>query len=565
MTGGQLMIGVSRVNRLFKNLRGGVLIASFVILVTFFLTYIIFNKTVTESELINHSAGVQNSLEKMVSSLKDGESAIRGYLLTDDSSFLAPFYGAESQTMFYLNSLKVLTENNVQEQACLDSLKIYIGRRFENLNHLYAYKMNGQLTEEDKWQTMQNGRKNMAQAMVLVNKIRSIEEDIYSSKYLSTRTNMQNARTLITIFLSISVIVAITTLYILSKSQNEIANREMRYRSLFELSHEIIFTLRDKYQVTDINKSVADHLGYTDEEVKQTGLLTIFSEADRTNVMRIMDAGEQVINREVTLHTKQGGKKVFLLNLILADKTKKHYQGSLYDIHERIKLEEEKLSLERFVNVGKVARVIAHEVRNPLTNINLSVEALKKTNDELAINDYIRIIENNATRINNLVTELLSATKLTEFNFEPVQINALIDETLNAMADRIQLKNIRVEKMYDPEICAVKGDADKLQMAFLNLIVNGIEAMDEGGTLKIQTLKQGQRCIVIIEDNGKGISKEHIGNIFQPFYSTKTNGTGLGLATTQNIIINHKGSIYLESEPGKGTKFFVSLEISQTG
>lgn len=120
-------------------------------------------------------------------------------------------------------------------------------------------------------------------------------------------------------------------------------------------------------------------------------------------------------------------------------------------------------------------------------------------------------------------------------------------------------------KNYTRDLCDISADIEKLEIAFLNIIVNAIEAMElNKGILNIKTENKDNRCVAVITDNGKGISKEHLSKLFEPYFTTKENGTGLGLSHTQNIIINHKASVTPESEVGKGTSFTISLHYADS-
>jgi signal transduction histidine kinase len=136
-------------------------------------------------------------------------------------------------------------------------------------------------------------------------------------------------------------------------------------------------------------------------------------------------------------------------------------------------------------------------------------------------------------------------------------INLLL--ILELALDRIQLNQIKVVKNYDPDVCSLPVDIEKIKIAFLNIIVNAIEAMGENGVLEISTKSDDGKCIVTITDNGTGMNQTEVDRLFEPYFTTKEKGNGLGLANSQNIIIGHKGSISAESEFGKGTSFTITF------
>jgi len=223
-------------------------------------------------------------------------------------------------------------------------------------------------------------------------------------------------------------------------------------------------------------------------------------------------------------------------------------------------------SIEKFASTGRIARTIAHEVRNPLTNINLAVDQLQTDFDSTLPESYgimLDMISRNSVRINQLITDLLNSTKFTELIYRKIPVNQLLDETLELARDRIALKNITVVRQYSEDICDIAVDVERIKIAFLNIIVNALEAMEPGnGILQIRTASKEDKCVVSITDNGPGIDPDAQSKIFEPYYTTKSKGTGLGLTNTQNIILNHNGHIVMESEKGKGTSFTITLDFA---
>lgn len=220
-------------------------------------------------------------------------------------------------------------------------------------------------------------------------------------------------------------------------------------------------------------------------------------------------------------------------------------------------------SLEKYSVTGRIARTIAHEVRNPLTNINLATEQLRS---EITSNDSIEMLFNmivrNSERINQLVSDLLNSTRVSELHFEEISINEVIDRSLLLAKDRIELNQIRVIRDYEADICKVSVDIEKITIAFLNIIVNAIEAMGENGILNISTAAINNRCVAKISDNGKGMGKSEMDRLFEAYFTTKEKGNGLGLANSQNIILGHSGSILADSKPGKGTTFTITFQFA---
>lgn len=218
---------------------------------------------------------------------------------------------------------------------------------------------------------------------------------------------------------------------------------------------------------------------------------------------------------------------------------------------------------EKFAATGRIARTIAHEIRNPLTNINLAADQLNaELESDVEGTAYLfEMITRNSNRINQLLSELLTSTKFAELKFVKVSINDLLDETLQEAKDRILLNHVALVKRYAMPPCTISVDREKMKIALLNIIINSLEALETRpkGRLIITTQRMDSRCIISIEDNGPGMNEETQTKLFEPYFTTKLKGNGLGLTNSQNIILNHKGTINVQSRAGEGTLFTILL------
>jgi signal transduction histidine kinase len=215
-------------------------------------------------------------------------------------------------------------------------------------------------------------------------------------------------------------------------------------------------------------------------------------------------------------------------------------------------------------NSARFTSALAHEVRNPLTNINLSVELLKAAIKDSELNMYVDIIMRSSTRINNLVNELLKYQETDEAKVHKYSLHQLLDEVVTMAEDRIALKNIKVRKDYATRDCNIWGDMQKLRVALTNIIINAIDAMPfNNGQLTLVTKSIHGKHVIVIADNGSGISKANLKNIFTPYFTDKPGGMGLGLSTTLAILQSNNVGVGVRSEEGKGTRFilFVNKDI----
>ncbi|MBK7652408.1 MAG: GHKL domain-containing protein [Flammeovirgaceae bacterium] len=277
---------------------------------------------------------------------------------------------------------------------------------------------------------------------------------------------------------------------------------------------------------------------------------------------------EQIKDFEVELITKSGVKKWFLFNCVfIPDQASDFccYQGIMHDITLRKKAERELLETERLSLTGKMARTIAHEVRNPLTNLTLAIEHI---NDELpdeseSIKVYTEIIERNAYRIEELISELLNSSKPKELNLQLVDLRELVDETLELAVDRINFNQVYLQKSFAENLPRILLDKAKMKIALINIIINAIEAMTgDKRELTLSTQQQENTILLRIRDTGKGMSADQLEKLFEPFFTAKPNGLGLGLTSTKNILNSHNANIVVESELNKGTTFTLQFTFA---
>ena len=210
------------------------------------------------------------------------------------------------------------------------------------------------------------------------------------------------------------------------------------------------------------------------------------------------------------------------------------------------------------------AAALAHEVRNPLSNINLAVEMLKSTTLGKEQQLFLDIIMRSSGRISGLIADLLSSVQSDEIKLEKYSVDQLLDEVLAMTKDKIKLKNIIIRKDYTTLDCKILVNKHKMKMALTNIIINAIESMyPEKGILKLATRSMNGQCIIEIKDNGIGIPKANLDKIFQPYFTNKAGGMGLGLSTTLDILRSNRAKVDVQSEEGKGTRFLLTFDRLQ--
>ncbi len=234
---------------------------------------------------------------------------------------------------------------------------------------------------------------------------------------------------------------------------------------------------------------------------------------------------------------------------------------------ERKRLEEQNQIASRLVLIGQMASGIAHEINNPLTGVIGFAQLLSQRNDipQSAKND-LRVVNESAQRVAGIVKRLLTFARQQKPQRTYLNINDIVTETLDLRAYSLRNSNITVDTRLAPKLPWTMADAGQLQQLFLNLIVNAeleMQAAHGKGNLKIVTELIGENIKITVQDDGPGIPREYMDRLFTPFFTTRDigKGTGLGLSICHGIVAEHKGRIYVESEPGNGASFIVELPV----
>jgi len=214
--------------------------------------------------------------------------------------------------------------------------------------------------------------------------------------------------------------------------------------------------------------------------------------------------------------------------------------------------------------VGQMTAQVAHEIRNPLGSINLALSLLKRRSSSHSEEerDVIAAIENSVAHLGTIVTELLEFSRPKELSRAPVNLNSLLDGILPMVQDRSRSKNIKIDKHYDDELPDANYDEAELRKLFINLIINAIDASDAGGHIELRTGRDGPGNLVVeVADNGCGMDAETIRRLYEPFFTTKSKGTGLGMAIARKITELHRGDLRVLSKKGVGTTMTVRLPL----
>lgn len=221
----------------------------------------------------------------------------------------------------------------------------------------------------------------------------------------------------------------------------------------------------------------------------------------------------------------------------------------------------------RLKALGNLAAGVAHEVRNPLNSIAMTIQYLKDTigsDPDSDAQECLGVISQQVEELDRIVEEFLQLTRPVEMNWKIVDLNAFLTDMMRSFASSLEVARVRLIWNYSKDPLYTKIDRDKLRQAISNIIINSIQAMPDGGELRITTSRDisQKAAIVEISDTGTGISQENIDRLFEPYFTTKPDGTGLGLAITYKIVEAHNGEIRVESVEGQGSVFMIVLSYS---
>ncbi|MGE5809735.1 MAG: ATP-binding protein [Nitrospirota bacterium] len=232
-----------------------------------------------------------------------------------------------------------------------------------------------------------------------------------------------------------------------------------------------------------------------------------------------------------------------------------------FNLAELKKADAEKARLERLSALGEMAATVAHETKNPLNSIRVAASYLKKNFHGEILSEFLSIIEEEVLRLNDITSNFLGFSRPAPLALKPCSLNAIVGATVELIRQEATDRNIEVVVLFDEHVPELRCDGPAVKQALLNLLLNAIDASREGDAISIATELAGERARVLVQDTGSGIEAEKIANIFKPFYTTKTRGSGLGLAVVDRIVKDHRGTIGVQSELGKGTRFTIELPV----
>jgi signal transduction histidine kinase len=239
----------------------------------------------------------------------------------------------------------------------------------------------------------------------------------------------------------------------------------------------------------------------------------------------------------------------------------------LRDITEVSRLEMQLRRADKLAALGTLAAGVAHEVKNPLHALTLNLHLLEKEvgagkSASAETREYFAILRAEMQRIHRIVENFLRFSKPSIPEVKPLDVHTVLERVLSLLAFEAAEHNVTIETAFDPALTAVAGDEGQLSQVFLNLAINALQAMPEGGALVLRTTLDHGQAEVTVEDSGPGIEADILPHVFDPYFTTRPRGVGLGLAIAHRIVEGHQGTMDVETTAGKGTTMIVRLPLA---
>jgi two-component system, LuxR family, sensor kinase FixL len=341
---------------------------------------------------------------------------------------------------------------------------------------------------------------------------------------------------------------------------------EKKFRAILDTATDAILSIDEDQKIVLFNNAAQRIFGYTRKEIlgKDLNMLVPPQYGDHRRLVKdfLKRRIPKITDKTLSLTARRKNGEKFPIEMGLSYLKMEQvvtFTAIIRDISEQKKLEENLLRSERLAAVGQAVAHVAHEIKNPLMIIGGFSHQIRNNLDDQKAVQKLDMIHDEITRLEKLVANLGDFTKEYRLVKRATDINSVIRDVLKIMAGIYQPEKYSFVEELSSSLEEISCDPDKLKQVFMNIIANGIEAMEAGGSISISTAGLPGGVEIHISDNGIGIEKDKLLHIFEPFYTTREKGSGLGLSISYKIVEAHKGDIWAQSNPGEGATFVIRL------
>ncbi len=351
----------------------------------------------------------------------------------------------------------------------------------------------------------------------------------------------------------------------------QLRESELKYKTLVEEINDGYFVIQDEV-IVFANQAYCQMHGYETDEILNRKYYEFIDPKSRRKVIEIYQRSLLEPSAPSTfeyLRLNRDGRSIptEITAKVTRYENKVSNIGICRDISKRAEMEQRVREAEKLAYIGQITTSLSHEIRNPLSAVKLNLQIIKR-NAQLKGNDQRRIdiSTREVIRLEHILTELLDFAKPLQLEVADCRVNTILSSCLELLEMKMTEKGITKMTSYAPGIPEIQGDAEKLGQAVINLLLNAIEASPGGGQIHVRSVYRPQgwtrpRVDMFIEDEGPGVSEEHLEDIFKPFFTTKSKGTGLGLSNVKRILEAHGGGIEVETLRTHGASFHIFLPI----